>query len=116
MASTTRPHRVVQHAIVDGFVPPEGCPVPPGRQHDNLNFSLSDARPRIRSARRQADVFHPYEFTGRDGTPMYVAYARYLPGSPKAAYGQRVSHLDITYVYELTAEAVAASFGLAPTI
>jgi hypothetical protein len=116
MATGTRKHRVIQWAIVDGFVPPEGCPGPPGRRYDHLNFSLSDARPRIKDSRRYADVFHPYEFTDRDGTPMRVAYARYLPGSPKNAHGQRASHLDITYVYELTAEAVAASFGLAPTI
>jgi hypothetical protein len=115
MATSTRKHRVIQYAIVDGFVPPEGCPVPPGRQHDNLNFSLSDARPRIQTCRLTADVFHPYEFTDRDGIPMHVAYARYLPGSPKNAHGQRASHLDITYVYELTADAVAASFGLSPT-
>lgn len=116
MPSTTRGHRVIQYAIVDGFVPPEGSSVPPGRRHDHLNFSLSDARPRIQTSRRQADVFHPYEFTDRNGTPMHVAYARYLPGSPKNAHGQRASHLDITYVYELTADAVAASFGLAPTV
>jgi len=102
MATSTRRHRVIQHAVVNG-------------QRDHLNFGLTEGRDRIRSARRYADVFHPYEFTARDGTPMYVVYARYLPGSSKHGYGKFDLTLDVTYMFELSADAVAANFGLAPT-
>lgn len=102
MAATTRRHRVIQFAIVNG-------------KRDHLNLSLTDGQDRIRSARKYADTFHPYEFTDRTGTPMHVAYARYLPGSPKHGYSKFDSDLDVTYMFELTAEAVDASFGLAPT-
>lgn len=95
-------HRVIQHAIVNG-------------QRDHLNFGLTEGRDRIRSARRHADVFHPYEFTARDGTPMHVAYARYLPGSPKHGYSKFDPDLDVTYMFETTADAVSANFGLTPT-
>jgi len=96
MTTTTRRHRVIQFAVVNG-------------QRDHLNFSLTDGKDRIREARRYADTFHPYEFTDRNGTPMHVVYARFLPGSPKHGYRD----LDVTYMFELTRDAVAASFGLA---
>ncbi|MCZ4510437.1 hypothetical protein O3Q52_20035 [Streptomyces sp. ActVer] len=102
MATGTRKHRVTQRAIVNG-------------QRDHLNFPLDEGRARIRSARRHADVFHPYEFTARDGTPMHVAYARFLPGSPKHGYSKLNPELDVTYLFEVTAEAAVASFGLTPT-
>ena len=102
MATGTRKHRVIQYAIVNG-------------QRDHLNFGVTEGRARIRSARRHADIFHPYEFTDRDGTPMHVAYARYLPGSPKHGFSKFNADLDVTYMFELTAESVAASFGLTPT-
>lgn len=95
-------HRVIQHALVNG-------------QRDHLNFGLTEGRARIRSARRYADVFHPYEFTARDGTRMRVAYARYLPGSPKHGYSKFDPDLDVTYMFEVTADAVSANFGLTPT-
>ncbi|MCX4707072.1 hypothetical protein [Streptomyces sp. NBC_01373] len=101
MATGSRKHRVVHHAIVNG-------------QRDHLNFGLTEGRARIRSARRYADVFHPYEFTARDGTPMHVAYARYLPGSPKHGFSKFDPQLDVTYLFEVTADAAAASFGLTP--
>lgn len=96
MASTRR-HRVIQRAIVNG-------------KRDHLNLSITDGTAAVRSARRHADTFHTYEFTDRNGTPRHVAYARYLPGSTKHGYGD----LDVTYMFEVTAEAVAASSGLAP--
>lgn len=102
MPTSARKHRVIQHALVNG-------------QRDHLNFGLTEGRDRIRSARRYADVFHPYEFTARDGTPMHVAYARYLPGSSKHGYSKFNPTLDVTYMFELTADAVSANFGLAPT-
>jgi hypothetical protein len=95
-------HRVIQRAIVNG-------------QRDHLNFSLTEGRDRIRSARRYADVFHPYEFTARNGTPMHVVYARFLPGSPKHGYSKFDASLDVTYMFELSADAVNANFGLTPT-
>jgi hypothetical protein len=101
MAASTRKYRVIQWAVVDG-------------KRDHLNFGLTEGRDRIRSARRYADTFHPYEFTARDGTPMHVAYARFLPGSTRHGYSRY--GIDVTYMFELTGEAVAASFGLAPTI
>ena len=115
MAKTTRQHRVTQFAIVDGFTPPEGSGIPPGRRHDNLNFSLSEGRARIQSSRRTADAFHAYAFDNRDGIPLHIAYARHLPHSPQRPYGPNAAHFDITYVYEVTDEAVTASFGLHTT-
>jgi hypothetical protein len=100
MPTSTRKHRVIQYAVVNG-------------KRDHLNFGLTEGRDHIRSARRYADTFHPYEFIARDGTAMHVAYARFLPGSPKHGYGKY--NLDVTYMFELTGEAVVASFGLAPT-
>lgn len=101
MATGTRKHRVIQRAIVNG-------------QRDHLNFGLAEGRARIRSARRHADVFHPYEFTARDGERMHVAYARYLPGSPKHGFSKFDPDLDVTCLFEVTADAAAASFGLTP--
>jgi hypothetical protein len=98
---STRGHRVIQRAIVNG-------------QRDHLNLSLADGKAALLSARRYADTFHSHEFTSRDGTPMHVAYARFLPGSPKHGFS-KVTELDVTYLFEVTAEAVSASFGLAPT-
>jgi hypothetical protein len=95
-------HRVIQWAVVNG-------------QRDHLNFGLTEGRARIRSARRYADVFHPYEFTDRNGNRLHVAYARYLPGSPKHGYSKFDPDLDVTYLFEVTADAADASFGLTPT-
>ena len=100
MATGTR-HRVIHHAIVNG-------------QRDRLNFGLTEGRDRIRSARRHADVFHAYEFTARSGERLHVAYARYLPGSSKHGFSKFDASLDVTYLYEVTAEAVDDHFGLAP--
>ena len=102
MAATTRKHRVIQHAIVNG-------------QRDHLNLSLTDGQDRIRSARKHADTFHAYEFTNRDGTRLHVAYAHYQPGSPKHGFTAFDPALDVTYLFETTADAVNAAFGLAPT-
>lgn len=102
MPSSTRKHRVIQYAIVNG-------------KRDRLNFGLTDGRARVRSARRYADTFHSYEFTDRAGTRLHVAYARYLPGSAKHGFSRFDASLDVTYMFELTAEAVAAAFGLLPT-
>jgi hypothetical protein len=112
VAATTRRHRVIQFAIVDGWVPPEGSAAQPGRQNDHLNFSLTDGRMRIQSSRAATDTFHTYEFNDRNGTPLHIAYAHHQPHSSKNAHGERAAHLDITYIYEVTGEAVAASFGL----
>lgn len=101
MDATTRRHRVIHRAIVNG-------------KRDHLNLSLTEGKAAIRSARKYADVFHPYEFTARDGTPMHVAYARYLPGSPRHGFSKFDGDLDVTYTFELTDAAVGASFGLAP--
>ncbi|WP_030423103.1 hypothetical protein [Streptomyces sp. NRRL F-5065] len=98
MTATTRHHRVIQHALANG-------------QHDHINCSLTDGVLRIRSSRRYADVFHTYEFTDRVGTRLHVAYAHYRPGSSKHGFGMSNPPVDITYVYETTAEAVAAKFG-----
>ncbi|MEV4975540.1 hypothetical protein [Streptomyces scopuliridis] len=102
MAASTRHHRVIQFAVVNG-------------KRDHLNLTLTEGKAAVRSARRYADVFHPYEFTDRNGTPMHVAYARFLPGSPKHGYSKVDPALDVTYMFVLTAAAVDASFGLAPT-
>ncbi|MEU1071908.1 MULTISPECIES: hypothetical protein [unclassified Streptomyces] len=75
-----------------------------------MTRSLSDARPRIVGARRAADFFHSYEFTARDGTRMHVACARRLPG-----HNTRAPAVDLTTIYEITTEALAAAFGLTPT-
>ncbi|QCX81229.1 hypothetical protein C9F11_38230 [Streptomyces sp. YIM 121038] len=99
MAAATRRHRVIQWAVVDG-------------QRDHLNFGLTEGRDRLRSARRSADAFHVYEFPARNGAPLYVAYARFLPGSAKHGFSRFDPDLDVAYVFELTAEAVIASFGL----
>jgi hypothetical protein len=103
MAASTRRHRVIQFAVVNG-------------KRDHLNLSLTEARANIRSARRHADTFHPYEFTDRNGTPMHVAYARFLPGSPQHGFSKVDANLDVTYMFQITAEAVGASFGLDPTV
>lgn len=100
MPASTRQHRVVHWAIVNG-------------KRDHLNYSLTEAQARVRSARRHADTFYPYEFTARDGTPMHVAYARFLPGSPRHGFSKFDEALDVTYLFEVTAEAVDAAFGLA---
>jgi hypothetical protein len=100
MPTTTR-HRAMHYAVVNG-------------QRDRLTLGLTDARERVRSARRNADVFHAYEFTSRDGTRLHVAYARFLPGSDRHGFSKFDTSLDVTYLYEVTAEAVDASFGLAP--
>ncbi|MFD8516564.1 hypothetical protein ACFV27_37170 [Streptomyces antimycoticus] len=102
MGATVRRHRVIHRAIVNG-------------QRDHLNLSLTDGKARVRSARRYADLFHSYEFTDRTGTAMHVAYARYLPGSPRHGFSRSNPELDVTYLFEVTAEAVTANFGLAPT-
>lgn len=99
MSASTRRHRVIQHALVNS-------------RRDRLNLSLTDGTARIRSARRHADTFHHYEFTDRTGTPRHVAYARYLPGSTKHGVSKFAPDLDVTYMFEITAEAVAASPGL----
>jgi len=100
-ATRTRRHRVLHYAIVNG-------------QRDHLNYSLTDGRERVRSARRYADTFHAYEFTSRDGTPMHVAYARFLPGSTRHGFSNLDETLDVTYLFEVPVEAVEAAFGLAP--
>ncbi|WP_171117821.1 MULTISPECIES: hypothetical protein [unclassified Streptomyces] len=100
MSASTRRHRVIQRAIVNG-------------QRDHLNLSLTEGHAAVRSGRRYADVFHAYEFAARDGTRMHVAYARYLPGSSRHGFSKFNSDLDVTYLFEVTAEAVTASFGLA---
>jgi hypothetical protein len=102
MAASTRKPRVIQYALVNG-------------QRDHLNLNLTDGKAAIRSARRYADTFHPYEFTARNGQRLHVAYARYLPGSPKHGFSKSNPDLDVTYMFEITADAVAAGFGLAPT-
>lgn len=104
MAASTRRHRVIQHALVNGM-----------RDHlmrDRLNLSLTDGTAAVRSARRYADHFHSYAFTDRNGTPRHVAYARYLPGSTKHGFSKVSADLDVIYMFEVTAEAVAASPGL----
>lgn len=101
MVATSTRHRVLHYAIVNG-------------QRDHLSYSLTAATPRVRSARQYADVFHAYAFTSRDGSPMHVAYARFLPGSPMHGFSKFDENLDVTYLFEITAEAVEASFGLAP--
>jgi hypothetical protein len=102
MTASTRHHRVIQHAIVNG-------------QRDHLNHNLTDGQTRIRSARKHADTFHSYEFTSRNGTRLHVAYAHYQPGSTKHGYSKFDPALNVTYVFETTADAVNAAFGLAPT-
>ena len=102
MPSTVRDRRVIHTAIVNG-------------KRDHLNISLTDGQAGIRSARKYADVFHPYQFTDRTGTARYVVYARYLPGSPKHGFSSIDSTLDVIYLFEVTAQAVEAAFGLAPT-
>jgi hypothetical protein len=99
--SSTRRHRVIQSAVVNG-------------KRDHLNLSLTDGKNRIFSARKYADTFHAYEFTDRTGTRLYVAYAHYEPGSPRHGFARFDPDLDVTYLFEVTAEAVNASFGLAP--
>ncbi|MFH8813025.1 hypothetical protein ACH4GZ_38500 [Streptomyces hygroscopicus] len=101
MDATTRRHRVIHRAIVNG-------------KRDHLNLSLTQGKAAIRSARRYADHFHSYEFTDRHGTGMHVACARYLPGSAKHGFSRFNAELDVTYLFEVPAEAVTASFGLAP--
>lgn len=102
MPTSTRKHRVIQYAVVNG-------------QRDHLNLPLTDGKDRISSARRHADTFHAYEFTDRTGARLHVAYAHYEPGSPKHGFSKLNPDLDVTYMFQLTADAVAASFGLAPT-
>jgi hypothetical protein len=114
MADTTRNHRVTQFAIIGGFVPPEGSVAPPGLQHDRLSFSLTEGRTRIKASRLTADHFHTWECTDRNGTPLHIAYARHLPHSSKQAHRGGAAGLDITYIYEVTGSAVAASFGFHP--
>jgi hypothetical protein len=97
----TRRHRVIQYAVVNG-------------QRDHLNLSLTDGKTRIFSARKYANTFHTYEFTARDGQRLHVAYAHYEPGSPKHGFARFGPDLDVTYLFETTANAVEASFGLAP--
>jgi hypothetical protein len=80
--------------------------MPPG----HMNISLTEAREAVHRSRRSADVFHSYDITSRDGTPIHVVYAHYLPGRTDVAFGGH----DVTYLYEIATEAVAASFGLAP--
>lgn len=99
--ASTRKHRVIQYAVVNGT-------------RDHLNFSLTEGRDAVRSARKHADTFHPYEFTDRNGQRMHVAYARFLPGSPKHGFSKLNPDLDVTYMFEITADAVAVGFGLAP--
>lgn len=101
MAASTRRHRVIQYAVVNG-------------QRDHLNLSLTDGKPRIHSARKHANTFHTYEFTDRTGTRLHVAYAHYEPGSPKHGFARLDPNLDVTYLFEVTTEAVNAAFGLAP--
>lgn len=100
MAANTRRHRVIQHAIVNG-------------KRDHLNLSLTDGKAALASARRYADTFHPYEFTARNGQRLHVAYARFLPGSPRHGFSKVNPDIDVTYLFEITAEAVDAAFGLA---
>ncbi|MFW6722909.1 hypothetical protein ACHZ98_22625 [Streptomyces sp. MAR4 CNY-716] len=95
-------HRVIQRAVVNG-------------QRDKLNLCLTDGKAAIRSARRHADAFHVYEFTARTGARLHVAHARFLPGSSKHGFSKFRDDLDVTYTFEVAAEAVAADFGLAPT-
>jgi hypothetical protein len=99
---STRRHRVIQWAVVNG-------------ERGHLNISLTEAKVAVRSARRNADIFCSYECTDREGTLMHVAYARFLPGSPKHGFSTFNAELDVTYLFEVTAEAVIASFGLAST-
>lgn len=100
--SSTRRHRVIQYAVVNG-------------QRDHLNLSITDGKARVFSARKHANTFHSYEFTDRTGTRLHVAYAHYEPGSPKHGFARFDPDLDVTYLFEVSAEAVNASFGLAPT-
>lgn len=99
MATTTRKHRVIQYAVVNG-------------KRDHLNLSLTEARAGIHSARRYADTFYSYEFTDRTGRRIHVAYAHYRPGSPKHGFSKFDPALDVTYLFEVTADAVTATFGL----
>ncbi|MEU1078168.1 hypothetical protein ABZ404_36880 [Streptomyces sp. NPDC005878] len=97
MAATTRKHRVTEYTILND-------------QRDHLDLSLTQAKDRIRSARRHADTFHTYKFTTRDNTPMHVAYAHYQPNSPRHGFSKYGA--DVTRIYQLTEAAVFAAFGL----
>jgi hypothetical protein len=101
-ARTAKPrHRVIHYALVDG-------------RHDHLNLSLTEGNSWIRGARKCADVFHSYDFVSRDGAPMHVVYALYRRGSSRHGFAALGVEHDITYWFEVGADAVTAAFGLAP--
>lgn len=112
MAKTTRNHRVTQHVLIDGWEPGPGSVARPGRQRGATNYSLTLGQIRIRTDRATANFFHVYDCIGRDGIPYHVAYARHLPNNAKPLYGAATAHIDFTHIYVITAEAVAAAFGL----
>ncbi|WP_327260012.1 hypothetical protein [Streptomyces sp. NBC_01240] len=106
--ASTRHHRVTQVAICNGVKGHENTTL-----KDRLNVSLTDGRIKIASARRHADTFHAYEVTDRQGVRLHVAYARFLPDSPKHGFSKLAPGTDVTYVFEVSAAAVVAAFGLA---
>lgn len=96
-----RRHRAIHYAWVD---------TRPDLGSDAMSISLTEAKEAVRRTRRAADVFHAYDTTRRDGTPIHVVYAHYQAGRTDVAFAGHA----VTYLYEITTEAVLATFGLAP--
>jgi hypothetical protein len=90
--------RVIQRAFVNG-------------QRGDVSLTLTEARADIRASRRYADVYNVFECTDRAGDRLHIVYARYQGGSERHGFSA-FTDATVTYLYEVTDDALRASFGL----